>query len=230
MAPTVADGWGADVLQPNGGQPSGGAGVDGTQVLFLGDDAWQMPGGPDGRAQANRYGYQEAQRRRRLWLIGGISAGTAVAIAIIVVVASSMGGSPSTTAADQTRVTTPPSPTTAVGVADRGRVADRLGHAARLGALRRAVGPVLHASSPLPGRRAARATWTPRSPGPRASPRSPGRSTAGRPPGTARRARARCRPSTTTPARPTWRTPRPTSRRPSATRTTPRSPTPRRRC
>jgi Protein of unknown function (DUF2510) len=112
---TVADGWGAatSVLpnggQPNGGQPTGGGGGDGTQVLFLGDDAWQVPGGPEG--QANRYGYQEAQRRRRLWLIGGISAGTAVAIAIIVIVANSMGGSPSPTAADQTQVTTPPSPT-----------------------------------------------------------------------------------------------------------------------
>jgi Protein of unknown function (DUF2510) len=117
VAPTVADGWGAatSVLpnggQPNGGQPTGGAGADGTQVLFLGNDAWQVPGGPDGQGPANRYGYQEAQRRRRLWLIGGISGGTAVAIAIIVIVANSMGGSPSTTAADQTQVTTPPSPT-----------------------------------------------------------------------------------------------------------------------
>jgi Protein of unknown function (DUF2510) len=116
--PTVADGWGATSVlpnggQPTGGQPTGGAGADGTQVMFLGGDAWQVPGGPDGQAQANRYGYQEAQRRRRLWLIGGISAATAVAITIIVVVANSMGGSPSTTAADQTQVTTPPSPTAA---------------------------------------------------------------------------------------------------------------------
>ncbi len=81
-------------------------------MLFLGDDAWQVPGGPDGAGQANLYGYQEAQRRRRMWLIGGIGAGTAVAVAIIVVVASSMGGSSGATAADQTRVTTPPSPTT----------------------------------------------------------------------------------------------------------------------
>ena len=99
-------------VQAAGGQSGGGAGVDGTQVLFLGDDAWQMPGGPDGAGQANPYGYQEAQRRRRMWLIGGIGAGTAVAVAVIVVVASSMGGSSGATAADQTRVTTPPSPTT----------------------------------------------------------------------------------------------------------------------
>ena len=113
----ASGGWGMAAAQPTtvqaaGGQSGGGAGVDGTQVLFLGDDAWQMPGGPDGAAQANPYGYQEAQRRRRMWLIGGIGAGTAVAVAIIVVVASSMGGSSGATAADQTRVTTPPSPTT----------------------------------------------------------------------------------------------------------------------
>ena len=41
------------------GQAGGG---DGTQVLFLGGDAWQAPGGP---AQGNPYGYMEAQRRRR---------------------------------------------------------------------------------------------------------------------------------------------------------------------
>jgi hypothetical protein len=114
----VSGGWGATSVLPNGGQPNGGqqaggVGADGTQVLFLGGDAWQVPGGPDG--QGNLYGYQEAQRRRRkLWLIGGISAGTAVAIAIIVIVANSMGGSPSSdTAADQTQVSTPPSPTAA---------------------------------------------------------------------------------------------------------------------
>ena len=167
-----SDGWGTTAAQPTagqpaGGQPGGGAGADGTQVLFLGGDAWQVPGGPDGAGQANPYGYQEAQRRRRMWLIGGIGAGTAVAVAIIVVVASSMGGSSGATAADQTRVTTPPSPTAAApsraGVADRGRVADRLGDAARLGAVRRAVGPVLHASSPLPGGGLPERAWPARS-------------------------------------------------------------------
>jgi hypothetical protein len=117
VQPTVADGWGATSVLPNGGQPNGGVGVDGTQVLFLGGDAWQVPGGPDGQAPANRYGYQEAQRRRRLWLIGGLTAGTAVAIAVIVIVANSMGGSPSTTAADQTQVTAPASPTAAATAA-----------------------------------------------------------------------------------------------------------------
>lgn len=115
VQPTVADGWGATSVLPNGGQPNGGVGADGTQVLFLGGDAWQVPGGPDG--QANRYGYQEAQRRRRLWLIGGIGAGTAVAIAIIAVVANSVGGSSANTAADQTQVSTPPSPTAPASLA-----------------------------------------------------------------------------------------------------------------
>jgi len=119
----VPNGWGAAAgLQPTtvqqaGGLPGGGGGGDGTQVLFLGDDAWQVPGGPDGTAQANPYGYQEAQRRRRMWLIGGIGAGTAVAVAIIVIVASSTGGSPGTNAADQTRVTTPPPSPTAPATA-----------------------------------------------------------------------------------------------------------------
>jgi len=106
-----ADIWGATSTQPNSVQPADGTGADGTQVLFLGGDAWQAPGGPGGPGGPNPFGYQEAQQRRRLWLIGGIAAGTVVAIAIIVVVATSMGGSSGATAADQTRVTTPPSPT-----------------------------------------------------------------------------------------------------------------------
>jgi hypothetical protein len=106
--------------QPATGQPGGGAGgIDGTQVLFLGGDAWDMPGGPGGPGgqtgpvQPNLYGYQAAQRRRRMWLISGLVAGTAVAVAVIVVVATSLGSSPNTAAADQTKVTTPPSPTAA---------------------------------------------------------------------------------------------------------------------
>ena len=117
VQPSTSGGWGTNPTQPNGQQAvggAGGAGADGTQVLFLGGDAWQQ-GGPDG-AQPNPYGYQEAQRRRRLWLIGGLAAGTAVAIAIIVVVATSSGNSNGATAADQT-VTTPPSPTAAATTA-----------------------------------------------------------------------------------------------------------------
>ncbi len=237
----ASGGWGTAGAQPTtmqavGGQSGGGAGVDGTQVLFLGGDAWQVPGGPDGAAQANLYGYQEAQRRRRMWLIGGIGAGTAVAIAIIVVVASSMGGSSAATAADQTRVTTPPSPTASASAA---APASPTASAAAPSVSATPPASVLSDGQSGLSYSQLATPWTgglPQRPGqrvpagPRASPRSPGRSTAGRPPGTARRARARCRPSTTTPARPTWRTPRLTSRRPSATRTTPRSPTPRRRC
>jgi hypothetical protein len=92
--------------------PGGGDG-SGTQVLFLGDDAWQVPGAPGapgGPATSNRYGYQQAQRRRRLWLIGGLVAGTAVAIAIIVIVATSLGSSSAPTTADQAAATPPASP------------------------------------------------------------------------------------------------------------------------
>jgi hypothetical protein len=113
VQPSTPSGWGTNPTQPNGQQAvggAGGAGADGTQVLFLGGDAWQQ-GGPDGAAQQNLHGYQDAQRRRKLWLIGGLAAGTAVAIAIIVVVATSSGNSNGATAADQTQVTTAPSPT-----------------------------------------------------------------------------------------------------------------------
>jgi Protein of unknown function (DUF2510) len=108
------------VVQPGYPQPrpvpamtrAGGADAAGTQVLFMGDqwqqpvDQWQaaggpgMPGGPD-----NRYGYLEAQRRKRRRVIGGITAGTAVAVAAIVVIALNLGGSPPATTADQTQAT-----------------------------------------------------------------------------------------------------------------------------
>ncbi len=90
----------ADARPASSGSGGGANGADGTQVLFLGDDAWRTPDGPT--ATANPYGYQQAQqRRRRLWLIAGLSAGTAVAVAVIAVIATSLGGSPSTTAADK---------------------------------------------------------------------------------------------------------------------------------
>jgi hypothetical protein len=103
-------------LGPTAGAPGapggpGGADAGGTQVLFLGGDAWQVPGAPGGPVAPNRYGYQQAQRRRRMWLIGGLIAGTAVAIAIIVVVATSVGSSSTPTTADQAVATTPASPT-----------------------------------------------------------------------------------------------------------------------
>jgi hypothetical protein len=46
-----------------------------------------------------------------MWLIGGLIAGTAVAIAIIVVVATSLGSSPTSTTPDQAAATTLASPT-----------------------------------------------------------------------------------------------------------------------
>ena len=71
----------------------------------------RCPARAGGPAAPNRYGYQQAQRRRRMWLIGGLIAGTAVAIAIIVVVATSLGSSSTPTTADQAAVTPPASPT-----------------------------------------------------------------------------------------------------------------------
>jgi hypothetical protein len=95
-----------------GAGPAGAGGEGGTQVLFLGGDAWQVPGGPGqggpgqggpgqgGPGQGNRYGYQQAQRRRR-WLMGGLAAGTAAAVAAIAIIVASLGSSPSSTDADQ---------------------------------------------------------------------------------------------------------------------------------
>jgi hypothetical protein len=93
-------------VPPMAGQGGGG---DGTQVLFLGGDAWQVPGGP---AQGNPYGYADAQRRRRRRVIIGLSAGTAVAVAAIVIIATSLSSSPSASVADQTTAAPPPSPAT----------------------------------------------------------------------------------------------------------------------
>jgi Protein of unknown function (DUF2510) len=104
---------GATTVQAAAGAPGGPSGADagGTQVLFLGGDAWQLPGTPGGPAAPNRYGYQQAQRRRLMWLIGGLIAGSAVAIAIIVLVATSLGSSSAPTTADQAAATPLASPT-----------------------------------------------------------------------------------------------------------------------
>jgi hypothetical protein len=96
-------------VPPGAGQAGGG---DGTQVLFFGGDAWQVPGGPAGPAQGNPYGYLEAQRRRRRRVIIGLTAGTAVAVAAIVIIATSLSGSPSAPAADQGAASHPLAATT----------------------------------------------------------------------------------------------------------------------
>jgi hypothetical protein len=81
-------------------------------VLFLGGDAWQVPGGPGGPVPGNPYGYVEAQRRRRRRVIIGLTAGTAVAVAAIVIIATTLSSSPTTPVADQAPAAPPPSPTT----------------------------------------------------------------------------------------------------------------------
>ena len=97
--------------------PAGGADMNGTQVLFIGDDAWSGPsgpGGPGGGAPGDRYGYQRAQRRRRMWLAGGLAAGTLAALGVIALVVNALAQTSSPTAA----ATTPPAaPTTPVAAA-----------------------------------------------------------------------------------------------------------------
>jgi hypothetical protein len=93
-------------------QDSGG-GTDGTQVLFLGGEGWPTSAGPvtPGGTPQYGYGYQQAQRRRRMWQLGGLAGGTAVVVAVIAILVANLGSSSATTA-DQTTVT-PPTPTPA---------------------------------------------------------------------------------------------------------------------
>lgn len=110
---------------PQGGQGGqGGQGTDanGTQVLFLGDNAWSTqegPGGPGyggpgygGPGYGDPYGYQRAQRRRRMWLMGGLAGGTALALGLIALIVSNLSGSPAPAAthtpATRVAATTPP--------------------------------------------------------------------------------------------------------------------------
>jgi hypothetical protein len=119
-------GGGQAFMPPPGPQgslgPQGPHGPDanGTQVLFLGDDAWSTPGG-GGPAQSDRYGYYRAQRRRRIWLMSGLAGGTGIALALIGLVVSNLGSSPKAppathpptraVAASKPPATTTPSPT-----------------------------------------------------------------------------------------------------------------------
>ena len=80
-------------VQPTTVQPATpGPDANGTQVLFLGDDAWST-GGPGGPDQGDRFGYLRAQRRRRMWLMAGLAGGTAVVLLIIALVVNSLGNS-----------------------------------------------------------------------------------------------------------------------------------------
>jgi hypothetical protein len=105
-----------------GAVPAGGDGP-GTQVMYYGGEPWQVPGGPGGPGgaglpggpgmqggpgQGNPYGYLQAQRRRRRQLIGGITAGTVIAVAAIAVILTHLGSSPTSPAAAQSPATTPP--------------------------------------------------------------------------------------------------------------------------
>ena len=99
-------------------QPPSGGDANGTQVLFLGDDAWTTPGMPTGAAAGNRYGYYRTQRRRRMLVGGGLAAGTLAAFGVIALVVNSLGNSSANPAAATSPATPaahtnapPPSPT-----------------------------------------------------------------------------------------------------------------------
>jgi hypothetical protein len=102
---------------PLGGvQASGARGHDGngTQVLFLGDDTWNgqgAPGGPNGHGGApggDWYGYQRAQRRRKIWVASGLAGGTVVALGVIALVVNTLGPSSANSGATQTPTPTAP--------------------------------------------------------------------------------------------------------------------------
>ncbi len=108
-------------VQPTTVQPAvqpapHGPDANGTQVLFLGDEAWTTPGAPGKPGEGgDRYGYHRAQRRRRMWLMGGLAGGTAVALGLIALVVTNLGNSHPAPAVSKTPVksavtTRPPSP------------------------------------------------------------------------------------------------------------------------
>ncbi|WP_300603077.1 DUF2510 domain-containing protein [Trebonia sp.] len=109
-------------VQPGAGLPAvmppQGPDANGTKVLFLGDDAWTTPGTPGRGGPGDRYGYARAQRRRRMWVAGGLAGCTVAALAAVTLILTVFGRTPATTpAADKTpatptvaRTTPPPSP------------------------------------------------------------------------------------------------------------------------
>ena len=114
----------ATTVQPNALQPAGvagglpaltaggghsGDGDHNTQILFLGEDPWAPQGGaPAG----DLYGYQRAQRRRRIWLASGLATGTVAALAIIAVVVNALAQSPAPAAALHTKAPATPAAAT----------------------------------------------------------------------------------------------------------------------
>ena len=86
-------------------------------MLFLGDDTWTgqgAPGGPNGSGGApggDRYGYQRAQRRRRIWVASGLAGGTVVALGVIALVVNTLG--PSSASSGATQAPTPTAPVAA---------------------------------------------------------------------------------------------------------------------
>ncbi len=115
--------------QPALGAMSGPAGGDGagTHVMFMGggEQPWQVPGMggpggpgmPGGPGQGNRYGYLQAQRRRRWLVFGGITAGVVAAVAMIAVIVTQLSSHPANTADQAPATTPPPSPTASHSVA-----------------------------------------------------------------------------------------------------------------
>jgi Protein of unknown function (DUF2510) len=90
--------------------PDAGPGANGTQVLFLGElgpDAWSAQGAPGG-APPDRYGYQRAQRRRRMWVASGLAAGTVAALAMIALVVNDLGRTPAAPVATHSPAPTAP--------------------------------------------------------------------------------------------------------------------------
>ena len=118
---TVQPGAQPTTVQPGvvglAGGPAGQPDANGTQVLFLGDDAWGTPSTPGPAAQGSRDGYYRAQRRRRMWLASGLAAGTVAVLAVIALVVNNLARSPtapvaarSPTAQASTSPSTTPSP------------------------------------------------------------------------------------------------------------------------
>jgi len=104
-------------VQAGGVQAAAARGHDGngTQVLFLGDDTWNgqgAPGGPNGTPGGDRYGYQRAQRRRKIWVASGLAGGTVVALGVIALVVNTLGPSSASSGATQA-----PTPTRSAPVA-----------------------------------------------------------------------------------------------------------------